>query len=825
MTAVKMFARRPPLRLTQHHMFPKAAVRLLSLFACIVIFTTESLAQRGLQLSVKDAQGKPIAYAGFVIQCAAGDSIIYTGLTDSAGFFSGAVLPVSACVAEAQADGFIPQKQWIPDTVSPAVTLQISLEASSKTLRDVVITARKPLLERKADRTIFNVESSVSSVGADALEVMKRAPGLRVTNSTLSIAGKSTVNVMINDKLVQLDGAELTEMLKSIPADNIARIEVITTPPAKYDAAGNAGLVNIVLKKQLKDGFNGQVTGIYNQHTYGGYGLSTSFNYRKNRFNVFGTGNAFHTGIYNRGQVTSYYPGQELRQDIGGKYLNVFNRLQVGVDYSLNPQMIIGVLYTIGNGGWKYQTDERILNTAYSLPAHAIDSTIRTDAQTRDRGFRNVYNINWEWKIDTSGKKMSADVDYFTRRGTGLQAFRTQDFGAGGAATGVQSDNRNDGLQFVDIRTGKVDVEWPARLARLAFGAKATFRHNTSDNQFSYWDGAAYVNDAGRTNSFDYRENTQALYFSAQKTVGRWDFQAGLRGEYTQTRGYSATTAITTATEYFKLFPTAYALWHYNEHNELGINYSRRIERPEFWLLNPFRTYTTLSSYESGNPYLQPSFAHNIELNYTYKSKYTATAFAEKVDQYFTRYSTVDTVSQGIIFSQANLGKAYSYGLSLSANTSLVKWWEVNLQLRGYRAVFQSHFYANAPAVEYSKGVFSVDLYNTFSLNKSKTLLAEAGGQYTSAQLSDFDLQKPIGSASAGIKALLMKKRLTIGINVQDIFRTDVTDFRNLSNGTVQRFYGDEQTLHVAVSWKFGNNGVKALRERNGDSDEAKRAR
>ena len=794
------------------------------LFSCcallFLLLLAEPLkAQHGIQGAVTDKAGRPVSFATILLQ-QVGDTIVAEGATtDTFGRYH-IIITHYPVLLKATVVGYLDKGVLLKDTTQ--VTVNFTLEETSVQLGGVSVRSRKPVFERRADRTIFNVESSVSAVGNDALEVLKRAPGIRVTDDGISIAGKSTVNVMINDKLVQLSGNELTEMLKSIPAENLARIEVITAPPAKYDAAGNAGLVNIVLKRQLRNGLNGQVTGSYNQHTYNGGGLNGTFNYRQGKLNIFGTGNAFKGREKNESLITSFYPDEELVQNKAGISTNVFDRGNIGADYNLTPNMIIGALYTHGYGSWRYATDDHTTTSAYQLLNHTIDSLIQTSAQTRDRGNRNVYNLNWEWKPDTTGKKISADADWFHRTGVAAQSFTTNDFFEDGASTGFQSTNRNAGTQVIDIRTGKIDAEWPTRIARLSFGGKLSFIHNISNNQFQVLDGGTFKDDTSKTNAFDYKENTQALYFSAQQTYGKWELQAGLRGEYTQTRGYSPTNGQLNTNNYIKLFPTVYAQYHYNDNNIIGISYSRRIERPDFWIMNPFRSYSTLTSYESGNPYLQPSFTHNIELNYTWHNNYTIGVFAERISDYFARYSYLDTATQGIIFSQANLGTAGSYGFSFSGNTTVTKWWELNIQLRGYHSLFHSSF--NNATTAYSNTAFSADVNCNFILNKNKTFLAEAGGQFTSSQLSDFDIQKPIGSATFGLKWLLCHGRLITGINLEDAFRTNRSILRNQLNGTLQSSYGDDQNLHFAITWKFGNNGIKSHRERTA-TEETQRAR
>ncbi len=779
-------------------------------------------AQRMLRLDVSGNAEQRLPFAEFRV-LKADSSQLYAGMTDSLGHFEGAVLAANASLLELSAYGYdITIFRIEPGTAD--VTRQARLSAASRALSGITVSSRKPLLERKADRTVFNVESSVSATGSDALEMLKRTPGLRVSDDGIAITGKSVVSVLINDKIVQMSGQELLEMIRAIPADNLARIEVITTPPAKYEAQGSAGLVNIVLKKQLKQGLNGQLTGSYNQHFYNGGGLNGSFNYRRDKLNLFGSGNAFRGTSLELGRIESPFPGQLQRQELDNKVTHVFDRLQVGADYQLSPKMVLGVNYTLGYGGWKYISDERTSGSFINTAGGGLDSLSLTDGHIHDRGLRNVGNINWEWKPDTSGKKITADLDYFTRTGRATQDFITAGSFPDGLPTGNGSDNINAGRQVIDIRSGRVDVEWPTRIAKLSFGGKASFIHNTSDYAFAVRKGTDYQNDPLRSNVYDYRENTQALYVSAARQLAKWEFQAGLRAENTQVSGYSETLNQGYTNDYAKLFPTFFAQYRINDGNSIGINYSRRIRRPEFWDLNPFRNYITANSYEQGNPYLQPSFTDNVELNYLFNERFTFTVFASREKQLGTRYSMVDTLNQAIIFSKANIGNQEAAGVTLSGNFKPWKWWECNVQVQAYYYVFSSTFYNASNALRYERGAYSGDITNNFVLNAKKTLLAELNGRYSSRQLSDFDVQHPIGSVNAGIKALLCKGQLIVGISMQDIFRTEFTVFQNMYNGTYQWYYGDERNLHFGLTWKFGNRNVAARRERK-ENEDAGRAR
>lgn len=799
----------------------KTALNFTIFFLLFLLsFSFKTAGQYTIQGRMKDQKNEAVPFANAVLLHLPDSAIVATALTDTAGYFNISAPSVEHTLLKAVASGYHTQTKLITGTAND-ITIDFVLHAADRLLSGVTVTANKPVIERKADRTVFNVESSVSSVGADALELLKRSPGVRVNNDNISVVGKSTVSIMINDRLVQLSADELAGLLRSMPAETISKIEVITAPPARYDAQGNAGIINIVTRKQQKNGLNGSLTTAYEQHTAGGVQTNGNINYRFQKFNFFGNGNFFTINRYPTRTFTTFYPTEKWVQTDDQKDKNLFGRFQVGADYNINKKSVVGVVYAHGWGSPVHHSQEDIYTKAYSLATGLLDSVTRTLAETHDNGRRDVGNINYEWRIDTNGRKLNIDLDYFTRTGRKRRDFVSNNSLPDGSLTADSSNNQTFGRQVNNIGSVKVDLEWPTHFAKYSFGGKASFVHNVSDNVFNYLDGNDFVMDPNKTNSFDYTEYTQALYASAHKELKKWELQLGLRAENTQSKGYSPTLNQTTTNNYFKLFPSVFVQYNLSEDHKFNVNYTRRINRPDFWDMNPFRVYTTPNAYEQGNPFLQPSFSNNFEIGYTLKSKYTFAVFSESVQNYFTRVSMVDTVNSTFIFTRVNAGNNFSAGLRANAVVNFTKWWECNLQASGFYMQFTPKVYGVSGT--YSQPSFYIETDNTISFNKDKTLLAEANFYYLSKQQADVDLQSPVYSLGLGFKALLFHKQLTIGVSGYDVLRTEWSVFTNDYNHTVQNLYFDDRSVRVALTWKFGNANIK-LRERNTGADEAKRA-
>lgn len=780
--------------------------------------STALQAQGHFQGKVIQDEKEPVAFATVLLRAVSDSSLLQTTFTDSTGYFR-FQLPQgpSSCYAEISMLGYQTTFAAIQQRTD---TLAISLLQSGKTLEGVTITDRKNLIERKADRTVFNVEQSIAAIGNDVYDLLKKAPGVQVSNNGVSITGKSTVNVMINDRPVQVSGSELESMLRSMPAADVARIEVITAPPARYDAEGNSGIINIVTKKNRRSGFNATVNLSYEQRKKGAQVLESNFNYRKGKLNVYGTVNAHRFRFISKELTHTTYPDQKQQQVLDQDNRPLYTWSQVGVDYSLGEHSIIGIQYTYGTMDAK--RDELIRTQVLKLPALQQDSTMLTDAFSTDKARRNVLNLNYEWKIDTSGKKLSLNADYFDRWNDRSRDFTTGNFYNDGAATGVSSDNRTSGSLKTRITTLRADLEWPVKTITFAAGAKATFIHNNSDNIFRYLSGQEYLTDPGKTNTFDYSENTQAAYVSIQQTIGKWQAQLGLRAENTQTKGLSPTLNQVNTNNYFKLFPSVYVQYKPNENHSWNLNYTRRINRPSFWNMNPFRVYSTATAYEEGNPFLQPSFGNNIELGYAYKSMLAFTAFVQKVDHFATRVSRIDTANNSFSFGQANAGNERQCGLATTLSVHPWPWWENTTQLFGTYSHFSSSYYQS----DFSSGrlSFSMETENTFTLDAAKTLLASLGFRYTGRQQSDFDVQSAYYNLNAGFRVLLLRKKMTVSVYAEDILRTDIRTMQNGYNGTYQWGYFDNRRLRFSLGWKFGNRDLRERRQRNSNDDDTRRA-
>jgi hypothetical protein len=788
---------------------------LLLLF--LVPFTL--CAQTPLRGKVVDKNKEAVPFAQVVLYALPDSAVLVAELTDSAGgFIVNIPATEKTILLRVAAIGY---EQYFSTEVKAQNNIDIVLKEDAFKLKGISVVAKKPLLERRADRTIFNVSSSIASIGADAYELLKRAPGVRVSeNNGISLVGKSTVSVMIDNKLQQLGAAELAALLRSMSADNIDKIEVITTPPARYEAQGNSGIINIVTKRIRKDGLNGNLMMGFQQRTRHSKRFGENLNFRKGRVNIYSSGNTNAFDFQSTMRTTIPYATQVQTQVLEQRNRPLYNRYQLGMDVDINLNSVVGITYAFGS------TDRKTLQN-YNAPVTTaadgvVDSILRTKADEREKARRHVAGLSYEWRIDTAGKKLNIDADYFLRHEDDERDFETQTYLSEGATAARTTYNRTLGGQDLDIRSVKADLIWPVKFAELSFGGKLSAIKTRSDNRFEYLSGSAYVLDITRTNLFDYTENTQALYASASKKLDKIETQFGLRFENTQTRAVSHTTGQNVPMNYFQFFPTVYLQYALTENHVFNINYSRRVGRPSYEELNPFREYGTGNSYEAGNPFLQPSFYHTVELSYNLMSKYTFTAYTGIVDNIHARVSHIDSSTNSFYFTSNNAGTSVNAGANMVLVFSPLPWWECNVQADGFYDRVNSNYY-NSQATVNGITAFRAQTNNAFTLNKQKTLLAEIEFEYNSRFQYDFEVRGSYYVLFAGAKALFFNQKLVLGLNCSDILRSEKYVFENIYNGVRQNNYFDARQLHATLTWRFGSNKIKAKRQRE-VSDELRRA-
>lgn len=698
---------------------------------------------------------------------------------------------------------------------------KIILKENTTNLTEVVINSKKKTIEQKTDRLVYNLENNVTTVGGDALSAINTAPGVVVQNNVITILGKGVSRVMIDGRMIELTGEELNNFLKSISASDIKNIEVISNPPAKYEAEGTGGLINIIMKKGTRDSWKNTTTASYEQNKYGIYTLRNNFFYNKNKFRFSASVNG-KTGYKNVDEVSNVYFQEGLSslqavtkvkdENASGKF---------ALDYDFSEKTTIGFQFAKDINNPDFKSDIRIdrYNTQNQLQNYTLNNSFA------DRASGNqTYNLHLITKLDSLNRKLSFDADYFNYNSKFDRKFIANDYEADMTFVGVNQAGRNISNQDIDNLSFKADMEHPLQALNLSYGAKMSFTNSISDVLYYNTISGNPELDPNQSNRFKYTENNQAVYINADKKLNeKWNFQLGLRLENTKTSGFSETLNQETENNYLKLFPTFYASYKKNENNSFSLNYGKRINRPRFDLLNPFRIYISSNSYSEGNPFLRPSFSDNFEFVHSYKEILRTSVFVNVITNGYGVLFTSNPETNTQIITRENYFKSLNYGVGESYSASFADWWssENSLYFLGAKTAFIKDINAmpsNSLQVNFSTN-------NTFVLGKTTKLQLDfsyttpfKSGLYEMGYASSFDI---------GFKQDLFNKSMQIALLANDIFNTSyLKDFTSVVNGVKQVYSNNESNRFVRLSvvYNFGNKKINIKERAFGNQEEKKRA-
>lgn len=670
-------------------------------------------------------------------------------------------------------------------------------------ISEVVVSGKKKLLERKADRLIFNVDASLASQGMDAVETLANVPMMKVDESKglISIVGKSSVSVMVNGRMLNLSGDALMNYMKTIRSENISKIEVITTPPAKYEAQGNSGIINIVLKKNPNLGFSGNISTGINQRSYFGGSVNGTLNYQTEKLSL-----SFKTNYLKSAKRTNenysvisdtISRSKSIRKDM---WENISPSLSMS--YKLSEKSEVGFNYMFTH----QRPDMNIVNTTdYSSNSKNFESLL-TNTQHREKNTMNTLSVYYDIKLDSIGKKLSFTGNYY-----GNDAITTVNFNT------LKSSNQE--LEYVktislikpEILSGQADLELPLSFGTIETGAKYTQFKNSSDLSYFTLENSDWSMVNNRSNLFRYQEKNIAGYISYAKNFGeKWQTKFGLRYEHTLVNGYTPSTDERNKNNYGQWFPSAYIAYKENKHS-YSLSYSRRINRPDMDNLNPFRWYANTYSYSSGNPLLEPSYINNYELSYTYNNKFNASIYYLRLTNGFGQVSF-----QNGLANEGTYLNTYDndfYGANVSYTDKIMPWWEISSYIS---SSYTSSKVYNIDATPKNGVTFDYSIRNTFTLNKAKTINFFLNFSQNLPYRNVNSYFHTFTNLDSGIKFSLMEKQLQINASVSNIFAQYWKgDIYYANNSQHFNNYWDGRSFKLSVNYTFGNKKVKEARSIN----------
>ena len=693
----------------------------------------------------------------------------------------------------------------------------------SKTLQTVVVAALKKPIEVYPDRTILNIDARPSAIGENTLELLRRSPGVSVDgNENLQMSGKSGVAVYIDGKNTQLSGQDLAQLLKSIEASNIRQIELISNPPAKYDAAGNAGIINIRLKKSLTDGFNGNLTGSFVQSNHARQTAATNLNWRKKKTVLFFNGGLNQglqhvTANNDRTAGSRTFTQRSLEKD----YFNGYS-VRAGADYLLNPKTTFGILWMSNN---RFTRMNNISTTRLQLPG-GDDTLISTHSVAPFPSGRHSLNLNYAYTGSSSELLLDADYTLF---GSSVGNQLSNRFTSGGRPLGATETN-ND--QRVRIRLASVKGDWTKNLqqaGKLETGFKFTDTRTENNLTVQNRAGTSWLSDTGKTNFFRFNETIAALYASLKGGGKKFSWQAGLRGEYSRVKGTSvdlkALRQERPDTGYLNLFPTVFLQYRLSEKHSLGLTANRRIDRPAYQDQNPFIYALDALNSEGGNASLLPQFSNSVELAYTYRYATSLKVSYAKTAGYIEQLTYQD--GKNTIMIPQNAGTREMWTFSFSTPLQPVRRWSVYLSLAPYYHFYKTLLSGWGLQETRRAGSWGFNGYMNNNITLGKSWTATVSGWYDFQNRKTIYVAKPLGSLDFGLQKGVAKEKITLKLSIADLLNTQRWQ-QTASNSTLHLTTyrkWESRNLTAGLSWRFGNSKIKPARNREGLNEEARRIR
>ena len=816
--------------------------KLITAIAVLIysLFTMTGTAQNGpagLSGTVNDQTQKPLEAATISLLNAKDSAVLKVAVSDKTGKFFFQTIPSGRYLISATAVDH--GKSYSPIfSYSEKSSLRLDplvLTTSSKSLTEVAVIGRKPYLEQKADRMVINVDASPSNVGSSVLDVLEKSPGVAVDkDGNISLKGKQNVMIMIDNKPTYLTPAQLASYLKSLPSSAVETLEIMTNPSAKYDAAGNSGIINIKTKKNKVKGFNGSLTLTETQGVYAKPGGSLNMNYRNGKFNVFlNTGYTHWEGFQNLDINRNYLDASTksitsiFTQQTHMKFVNPEFNVKFGMDFYASSKTTFGFVLS----GFRNNENNTSNSTIYLKDANnVVDSIVSAQSQIKGKWRNSSVNLNFRHQFDSTGTEITADADYVHYNSNSDQFYTNTTYNPDWT---YRDQNQLTGQipSTIDIYSLKSDYSHPYKHdLKLEAGVKTSYV--STDNVANYYNLVADIPvvDTSKTNRFTYRENINAAYVNLNKTYNKWTFQAGLRLENTNYSGHQFGNPYTVNNNdssfqrsYTNLFLTLFVTYKMNEKNQFSLNYGRRIDRPSYEDLNPFLFFLDQYTYQAGNPYLLPQYTRNLEIAHTYKDFLTTTLNYSYTKDFFAE--TFQQLGHATIVRNGNIGQRQNAGISVSAQVPVAKWWTAVIYVNENYNVYDGILYGEP--IHASAATFLANVNNQFKFKKGWS--AELSGFYQSKGIEGQIIIDPLGQASAAVSKLFLHDKANIKLGLRDIFYTQqVKGYINFQQ-TQATFHNSRDSRQVSLSftYRFGKplKSQQPRRNTGGAGDEQNRVK
>ncbi|MFI5204079.1 MAG: outer membrane beta-barrel protein [Flavobacteriales bacterium] len=784
---------------------------------------------KSLTGTISDENGKAASFASALLFKMPDSLLEKSAVCDSLGQFELSVLSTGTFVLVIDFPGCMrhSSEAILIDSSFTSKSFTIKLLPETKTLDEVTITDLKRFIRMEAGKIIVDPDQSAITSTGTAMDVLKRSPGISVDqNDNITLKGKQSILILIDDKPTYMTRDQLMNMLRNMPASQIDVIELINNPPAKYDASGNAGVINIKLKKMKRIGYNGSLS------AGGGYGWyekmnwSGQFNLRTQKFNLFAGYDANKSISGSKNNLTRKMPNGNSTTDFDQmfetKNSGFYNGIKLGTDFYLNSKTTLGFMVngTI-NPDLGDTKNETSISGSNDLGFTHLIANNKTDESLKK--FNS--NINFSHTFDSLGKKLSLDLDYSTYESHNDGQFINRYLDANDVEVFAPTDLKNNNQSSATIWAGKIDYYHPTKKGMVIEGGLKS-SYVTTDNNifFELLQNGVYIPDSSRNNDFTYVENINAAYVSASKRYTKWGFNAGLRTEHTNNQGISHTLDSTVTRQYINLFPSLSLDWTLDSSNNLTLSYSRRIDRPSYMDLNPFVYYADQYTFMKGNPFLKPQFTHGISLSHSFMYVVFTTIGADITTDNISGIIEQDTATNVAYYTSINFDKYNNYYINLYTGFP-IKNYMFQLSFTG----FYNEYISQTTGGDIDNGQFTYNIYSSHSLSfgkgKQKTWTAEISGWYMSPALYGVFKMRPMKSIDVGLKKKFPKINLTANLSFTDVFKLLGSNMTIDDNGMNQQFSNtwESRKLMLKLTWNFGKARIRNEKRSTAAEDEQKR--
>lgn len=694
------------------------------------------------------------------------------------------------------------------------VQTTIIMSPGSEELKEIIVKGRRNRIQTDLGKTIVNVSKEMK-MGKNLLDLLKDVPGVMVApDGAVSIEGKSGITILIDDKPVHFTGRSLTEYLKSVDAGKVDKIELMTNPSAKYDAAGNSGILAVKLTEKKDNGLYGSMNGNYTQSRYPFYSLNGSLNYRKEKLGLHITPSHYKGQGFLIPQVTTTAVDRSTGEvstvlEETGFWLEEFSdyALDMGADYDFSSATTAGISVK----GVYHPNDE--VDNIETTVTNVHAGTEYVNLTRRERGFRrNNVQANFFLKHEAdSTQSIIVNADHFREDKDVYQRVTSTDHDVNGVPEPEPLMIRNDMPVQSTISGIKVDYEKNGDIGKVEAGVKASYVTVEDPNRFEVYTNKGWANDTGRTNYYSYDENINAAYVSGSAKKGKWQARAGVRVEHTYAKGQEEITDEVFERNYTSVFPTAYASYKANDMHTFEVNYGKRIQRPYYREMNPFTLIKSSYSSSTGNPYLLPMFTHNVELKHNYRGKFITTFSHSVSNNVFVGDIRFDRASNMSYYSTTNNGRKVRSALSAYCNQQINNWWGATVNARGFYITYDGEIRGEQVHNEGYGAFFRVDTQFTFR----DTWFAQLSAWYSTPFTSS-----PVESTgqslytSAEVSKSVLNDTGTLRLSITDPFGMYSYEQTTMIEGTttVSSPIMNVRNITLGFNYNFGNKEKQARR-------------